>query len=227
MILEIDNREAEHRRESAYQFFTMKNYEVSVKQLPISDFLFDRKVAFEWKTPNDMINSIMDGRVFRQSKKMKQYPSSFIIVVGDVFQEIHDRYESPENPFYAKYRYNKMKGFTIRNYLGGLATLYENGNVIHVQNENQAFTIMDYLARNIIERNPEWKSVDKPVTKMTSSVATFLACIDGISIKKSVMIVNYLHLETLRDLLSVSYDDLVAIKGVGSKTAMKIMEEIG
>ena len=99
MELEIDVRESTSRKESAYQFFTEKSYGVGVKQIPIGDFLFDKKIVFEWKEPNDMINSIMDGRVFKQSKRMKQYPYNFVIVVGDVFQEIRDRYDSPQNPF--------------------------------------------------------------------------------------------------------------------------------
>ena len=226
MILEIDNREKESRREAAYQFFC-DDYDISITQLPIGDFLFDKKIVYEYKTANDMINSIMDGRIFRQSKRMQQYAHHFIIVVGNVFQEIRDRYESPENPFYAKYRYKKMKAFTINNYIGALATLYEHDKVIHVENEHQAFTLMGYLSRNILERNPDLKSVDKPVCKMTDSVSTFLACIDGISIKKAVLIRDALGLNNLRDLLDVSHKDLVSIKGVGSKTAAKIMEEIG
>lgn len=225
--LEIDVRESSVRKESAFQFFTGKSYDVSVKQIPIGDFLFDKKVVFEWKEPNDMINSIMDGRVFKQSKRMKQYPKSFVIVVGDVFQEIRDRYDSPQNPFYAKYHYKKVKPFTIQNYIGALATLYENGSVIHVENQHQAFTIMDYLARNILERNPELRAVDKPVCKMTDSVSTFLACINGISVKKAVLIRDALGLENLRDLLNVTHKDLVSIKGIGSKTAAVIISEIG
>lgn len=226
VTLEIDNREKESRRESAYQFFC-EDYDISVTQLPIGDFLFDKKIVYEYKTANDMINSIMDGRIFRQSKRMQQYPYHFVIVVGDVFQEIHDRYDSPENPFYAKYRYKKMKPFTINNYLGALATLYEHDKVIHVENEHQAFTLMGYLSRNILERNPDLRAVDKPVCKMVDSVSTFLACIDGISIKKAVLIRDALRLKSLRDLLNITHKDLVSIKGVGSKTAAKIMEEIG
>jgi len=224
--LEIDNREDERRRESAYQFFC-DDYDVSVKQLPIGDFLFDKKVVFEFKTANDMINSIMDSRIFRQSKRMQQYPHHFIVVVGNVFDEIHDRYSNYENPFFAKYRSKKMKPFTVNNYIGALATLYETDKVIHVENESQAFTIMNYLARNILTKNPDLKSVDKPVCKMTDSVSTFLACIDSISIKKAVLIRDALNLKNLRDLLGITYEDLVSIKGIGSKTALKILEEIG
>lgn len=227
MNLKIDNRESDRRKESAYQFFIQKGYDVSVKQLPIGDFIFDDKIVFEWKEPNDMINSIMDSRVFRQSRRMKQYPKSYVIVVGNVFQEIRDRYDSPQNPFYAKYKYGKVKPFTINHYIGALATLYEDGVVIHVENQHQAFTLMHYLSKNILQKNPELKGIDKPVCKMTDSVSTFLACIDSISIKKAVLIRDALDLKSLRDLLGITYEDLVSIKGIGSKTALKILEEIG
>ena len=227
MELEIDVREATSRKESAYQFFTGKSYDVSVKQLTIGDFIFDKKIVFEWKEPNDIINSIMDGRIFRQTKRMRQHPKSYVIIVGDVFQEIRSRYDSPENPLFWEYRSGKMKPFTVINYIGALATLYENDRVIHVENQHQAFTLMDYLVRNILQKNADMKSVDKPVCKMTDSVSTFLACIDGISIKKALLVKNSLGLECLRDLLDISYDDLTKIKGIGSKTARKIMEEIG
>lgn len=225
VTLEIDNREKESRKESAYQFF-VEDYDVSVVQLPVGDFLFDKKVVFEYKTANDMISSIMDGRIFRQSKRMQQYPFHFVIVVGNVFDEIHNRYNSPENPLYWKYRTGKVKPFTVKNYIGALATLYEHDKVIPVDNEHQAFTLMGYLSRNILERNPDLKGIDKPVCKMTDSVSTFLACIDGISIKKAVLIRDALNLQNLRDLLSITHKDLVSIKGIGSKTAAVIISEI-
>lgn len=224
--LKIDARESDSRKEGAYQFFSFKSYDVSVKQLPVADFVFDDKVVFEWKEPNDFIKSVMDGRVFRQSKKMQQYPFHFVIIVGSVPDEIRSRYSDYENPFYSKYRYGKVKGFTLKNYLGALASLFVNDKVIIVENESQAFTLMDFLVRQILEFNADVKSVDKPVTKMTDSVATFLACIDTISIKKAVLIRESLKLESLRDLLEVSYEDLTGIKGIGAKTARKIIEEI-
>lgn len=230
MNLEIDARESDRRKESAHQFFLSNGFDkenISVKQLPIGDFIFDKKVCFEYKTANDMINSIIDGRIFRQSKRMQQYPYHYIIVVGNVFEEINDRYSNYENPFFAKYRNNKIKPFTVRNYIGALATLFEDDKVISVENETQAFIIMMFLSRNILNKDKESKGIDKPVCKMTDSVSTFLACIDGISIKKALLVKNSLGLECLKDLLDISYDDLTKIKGIGSKTARKIMEEIG
>ena len=85
--LEIDFRESDARKEAAYQFF-VDDYDISVVQLPIGDFLFDKKVVFEYKTANDFISSVIDGRVFRQSKRMQQYPFHYVMMVGNVFDEI-------------------------------------------------------------------------------------------------------------------------------------------
>ena len=227
MKLEIDVRESDSRKENAYQFFVNENYDVSVKQLPVGDFVFDKKVVFEYKTANDLISSIIDGRVFRQSKRMQQYPYHYIIVVGNVFDEIKNRYSDYEHPLYWKYRKGKIKPFTINNYLGALARLFETDKVIHLENEQQAFTVMKYITTSVLTKDNKAKAIDKPVCKMTDAVGTFLSCIDGISIKKAVLIKNSLKLESLRDLLDVTHKDLVSIKGIGSKTARKIMEEIG
>ena len=179
MKLEIDVRESDSRKESAYRFFVGKNYDVEVRQLPIGDFIFDKKLVFEYKTANDMISSIMDGRVFKQSKRMRQYPFHYVIVVGNVFSEIKDRYSNYENPHYARYRKKGTKSFTVNNYLGALSKLYFRDNVIHVDNEHQAFTLMYYLAERMNKLDNSDK-VEKPVCKMTDAVATFLCCIDTI-----------------------------------------------
>lgn len=226
MELEIDIREKTSRKESAYQFFVNKDYDVSVRQLPVGDYIFDKKIVFEWKTASDMIQSIMDGRVFKQAKRMRQYPYSYIIVVGNVFEEIKARYSDWENPHYARYRKKGQKTFSVNNYIGGLASLYEQDKVIHVENEHQAFTIMYYMSQNILKKDKQAKAVDTPVCKMTDAVSTFLCCIDGVSVKTALLIKNHLKIETLQDLLNVTYRDLIDIKGIGKTTATKIMGEL-
>lgn len=226
MKLEIDIREKTSRKESAYQFFINKDYDVSVRQLAVGDYVFDKKIAFEWKTASDMIQSIMDGRVFKQAKRMRQYPYSYIIVVGNVFEEIKARYSDWENPHYARYRKKGQKTFSVNNYIGGLASLYEQDKVIHVENEHQAFTLMYYMSQNILKKDKQAKAVDTPVCKMTDAVSTFLCCIDGVSVKTALLIKNHLKIETLQDLLNISYKDLIGIKGVGKVTAEKVMGEL-
>lgn len=220
--LNIDNRESNSRIHSASQFFS-DNYSIETGSYPVGDFIFDNKVCFEYKTANDIISSIIDGRVFRQVERMKQYPFSFVIVVGNVAKTINERNESYWN------RKNQVKQFTVRNYLGALARLQIESKVIHVDNNQQAWTIMDFIVKKLLNANPNVRGVDRPKATLSDPIATFLSCIyindsQRLGIKTAVMIREYLHLESLKDLLDIEYEDLIKVKGVGVKTAKKIME---
>lgn len=220
--LNIDNRESNTRIHSASQFF-QENYSIETGSYPVGDFIFDNKVCFEYKTANDIISSIIDGRVFRQVERMKQYPFSFVIVVGNVSKTINERNENYWN------RKNQVKQFTVRNYLGALARLQIESKVIHVDNNQQAWTIMDFIVKKLLNDNPNIRGVDRPKATLSDPIATFLSCIyindsQRLGIKTAVMIREYLHLESLKDLLDIEYEDLIKVKGVGVKTAKKIME---
>lgn len=222
MKLQIDNRESNKRISSACQFFD-DSYDIEVGSYPVGDFIFDDKVVFEYKTAPDIVSSIIDGRVFRQVERMKQYPFHYVIVVGNVADHINERNANYWN------RRNQVKQFTVRNYLGALARLQIESRVIHVDNNQQAWTIMDFLVKKLLSENPNVRGVDRPKATLSDPIATFLSCIyindsQRLGIKQAVMIREYLHLESLSDLLDVTYEDLVKVKGVGSKTAKKIVE---
>ena len=237
MNIQIDDREDNRRIASAVKFFTFQEYvkgtnayhgnlnHISVEKLPIGDYIFDKKVAFEYKTPSDAINSIMDGRLFKQAEQMNQYPFSFVIIVGNVAEEINRRNE----PKYYN-RYNKLRSFTLKNYLGALARLYTYTKVIHVDNNQQAWILMGFLVSKLLE-DKSVKPLDKPSFKLTDPIASFLGLIyvsdkQRVTSKQAVLIREHLHLKTLQDLCNVEYEDLVGIKGIGSKTARAVMEAI-
>lgn len=222
MKLQIDNRESKSRINSAIQYFSDK-YKIETDNYPVGDFIFDEKVCFEYKTANDMISSVIDNRVFRQAERMKQYPFSYIIIVGNVANAINERNASYWN------RKNQIRQFTVKNYLGSLARLNIDSHVIHVDNNAQCWILMDFLVKKLLNNNPNIRGVDRPKATLSDPIATFLSCIyindsQRLGIKTAVMIREYLHLESLKDLLDVTYDDLIKVNGVGVKTAKKIME---
>ena len=121
-----------------------------------------------------------------------------------------------------------MRTFTLKNYLGALARLYTYTTVIHLDNQQQFWILADYLVNKLLEEN-DVKPLDKPSFRLTDPIASFLGCIyvnqnQRVSSKQAVLIREHLHLETLSDLLNVTYEDLIGVKGIGSKTARKIME---
>lgn len=230
----IDNRESRNRINSALNHFIGhtqmrdgkyigKGNVAKIDTLPVGDFIFDNKVVFEYKTASDIISSIIDGRVFRQVEKMKQYPFSYVVIVGNVAETINERNANYWN------RKNQVRQFTVRNYLGALARLQVETKVIYVDNNQQCWTVMEYIVQKLLDENPNVRGVDKPKVTLSDPIATFLSCIyindnSRLGIKTAVMIREYLHLESLSDLLEVEYEDLIKVKGVGVKTAKKIME---
>lgn len=229
----IDDREDTRRIEEAFQYFNNVkkiSYDAQVHHLKVGDFIFDDSLVFEYKTASDMINSIKNKRIFKQAKRMQQYPYHYIVVVGNVFREIKERYEGVNIPYFSRYHGNKKRyryNFTENNYLGAVARLCESTNVIHVDNNTQCFTLMSYLADNILHSNKKIKGVDKPVVKLDNPVATFLCCMDDINEHKAGLITTELGLTCLDDLLSVEFKDLTQIKGIGAKTAQIVIDNIG
>lgn len=237
MKIRVDNREHEKRIKSCVKFFTKKGYDptkkqydgqgntLTVEKLTVGDYVFDDKVCFEYKTAKDLIGSIIKSRVFKQSRNMQQYPFSYVIIVGNVPKEINSRNER---------RYWNQKGnlktFTVKQYLGAVARLSVDGKVLHCDNQQQAFYLMQSVAEKCLE-DSSVKGVDKPSFKLTNPVASFLGCIyvndtSRLSMKQAVLIREHCHLESLEDLLNLEYEDLIQINGIGKKTAEAVIGAI-
>ncbi len=59
---------------------------VTVKQLPLADYIISDRVAVERKSAEDFIQSIIDGRLFDQVKRLSEhYARPILIVEGDLF----------------------------------------------------------------------------------------------------------------------------------------------
>lgn len=237
MKIKVDNREDARRIKSCVKFYTQKKYEptkksysgggnsLEIDQLIVGDYIFDNKVVFEYKTANDFIGSVINGRVFKQSRNMQQYPFSYVVIVGDVAKEINSR---NEKRYWNKY--GKLKSFTVKQYLGAVARLSVDGKVIHCSNQQQAFYLMQSIAEKCLE-DTTVKAVDKPSFKLTDPIASFLGCIyvnnnSRLPMKQAILIREHCHLESLEDLLRVEYEDLIKIKGIGKKTAEAVIEAI-
>lgn len=237
MNIKIDNREDKKRIKSCVKYFTGENYKAkknsyngkgniaTVGTMTVGDYIFDDKVCFEYKRADDFIGSVMSGRVFKQSRNMQQYPFSYVIIVGNVAKEINTRNERK----YWNGR-GKLKSFTVKQYLGAVARLSVDGKVLHVDNQQQGWILMESLASKCLE-DASVKGIDKPSFKLTDPIASFLGCIyvndtSRLAMNQAVLIREHLHLETLTDLMNVTYDDLIGIKGIGEVTATAVIKAL-
>lgn len=225
MIVRIDEREKKSRIESAEKFFQKMGYSTNVEILTVGDYVFDDRICFEYKTASDMIGSIKDGRVFRQARNMAQYDHSFVIVVGSVAKQINN---DNKRAYWMK---NKSKGgFNVKAWLGAYARLETYSDVLVVENQNQAWILMDYLVSKILEDNVDIKMIDRPQSGLVNPVASYLSCIyvsDGkrLPVKSALKIVDFLE-KSNKSLLDLEKGDLLEISGIGHKTAEAVLDAI-
>ncbi len=220
----IDNREKKSRIESAEKFFKKMGYKPVVETLPVGDYVFHDRICFEYKTPSDMIGSIKDGRIFRQARNMLQYEYSFIIVAGSVPKQINKDNKSA-------YWYNGNQSFTVKAYIGAVARLETYSRVLVVDNQKQAFQLMDALVSKIFMDNVDVKMIDRPQSGLYNPIASYLSCIyindtQRLSAKAALKICDYLKENQLK-LLDLEINDLMSIDGIGKKTAQAVFDAIG
>jgi len=226
MIVRIDNRESQSRIKSAEKFFKKMGYRPVVEQLSVGDYVFHDRICFEFKTASDMIGSIKDGRIFRQARNMLQYEYSFIIVVGSVPKQIN---KDNKNAYW--YRNENQNRFTVKSYIGAVARLETYSDVLVVDNQQQAFQLMDALVSKIFKDNVDVKMIDRPQSGLYNPVASYLSCIyindsQRLSAKAALKICEFLE-ENQMKLLDLEVSDLMSIDGIGKKTAQAVFDAIG
>ena len=86
IVIYVDNREAD----SKVVAILKKKCKLKQKRLDIADYLLSKRVGCERKTSEDFLQSIVDGRLFKQLKGLKTYPKPLLIIEGDVMESDRD-----------------------------------------------------------------------------------------------------------------------------------------
>ena len=213
MMVRIDNHERK-RINKATKFYEEKDCTVSVEQLETGDFVFEDKVAFEYKTYGDMFSSIMDGRVFDEAQRqIEKYPYHFVIIVGND--------KARQDALYKLYRM-KVR-FKIKQYYGAVARLNTYTNVIFAPNTMKAFKIMLCQTEKCLDSKPIMRSLKKKDDNVAVNILMFLP---GIKYQRAKLICDTLNLNTVEDLVNLKKEDLLKVNGVGDKIADSILSNL-
>lgn len=216
MKIKIDSKE-KGRVNSSKKFYADKGHDVSVESLEIGDYIFDDRVVFEYKRLDDFISSVSEGRVFNQAiSQFENFPFHYVIIeVSD--KKLNDK---------LKELYFKRKVvFSKKQYVGAIASLNSFTTVIFAPTERKCFELMETQASKCLES----KYLVKKHPKSTGNIAfkVLCYCVDNVGKKRAELIVDELDLVSYRDVLNISYDDLINIRGIGDKTASEIVLELG
>ena len=78
MNIKLDSRESQETKDVLNIFLDCEE-----QMLDVGDIIFSDEICFEHKTPQDLISSVFDGRLFRQIDEMQNnYEHSFVLVSG-------------------------------------------------------------------------------------------------------------------------------------------------
>lgn len=217
MKIQIDAKE-QSRIKPALDHY--KKHNPTVEDLEIGDYIFNDEVVFEYKTFEDFLDSIVDKRVFNQSMNQREaFPYHFVIIeLGKTFHLA----KSLQQYYYSS---NKEKSVAKKKYYGTISRLNTYTTVLPVCGDKyDCFRVMFNQAEKCLD---EKILVKYPEVKTGNTALNFLCNnIRGVGVTTAENITNDLKLETLEDLLSLSYDGLVSVDGIGDKTAVNILNKI-
>lgn len=216
--VKIDSREQD-RIKSATEYYKSQGLKVEIAELPIGDYIFTdgtEEVVFEFKTVEDFVSSIQNGKIFNQAiNQAENYNYHFVMIYGDD----HSRAK-------ALAMSKHYQPVTYYGYLGAIASLNRYTTVIESYSPaiNEAYYRMLINAKKSLQNKPIVKKFEK---KHKNNAFNFLCyAIYGINYKKAKAIIDTYDLKNLSDLQNLTIEKLVKVDGIGEKNAIKIMEAI-
>ena len=216
MIVQISDKE-QTRIKQAEKYFQSLGLETEVTNLQYGDYIFNEKVAFEYKTMADFIASIQDNRVFNEAiNQTENFDWHYVLIHGNE----HERTKCIS----MTQHYIPVNLFQFH---GAIASINRYSTVIECYTPyiNEAFYKMYIQAKKDLSDKPIVKKFPK---KHKNPAFNFL-CHDvyGINYKKAQNIVDTYDLHSLADLMNLTMEDLTNIEGISEKTADNILSAIG
>ncbi|WP_456330323.1 ERCC4 domain-containing protein [Archaeoglobus sp.] len=182
--------------------------DVYVRRLELGDYLVKHsvyEVLVERKDVNDFINSIVDGRLFRQCHFISaRYPLSILAVVGDLDEALENRNISRSAVIGA------IVSIAIKNVQGQIVPLI-------FKNEDDFCLALKSIDARISDGDlkilPRLKSHENPKIAM-------LTAIPGIGVKKAEKLLE--HFGSIQRIANASISELKRVEGIGEKKAREI-----
>ncbi len=181
--------------------------DVVVKQLPVGDYILSDRVVIERKSYKDLVDSIIDGRLFSQAKELSETFSRPIIVVEgrNGGRSIHPN--------------------AIRGAIASLSVDY-GIPVVFTEGAEDTYNFIKIVAkREQIERNrlPRIRGEKKILTKPEMQLF-IVESLPGVGPKLARELLR--HFKTVERVFTASERELATVEGVGEKRAKEIREVI-
>lgn len=215
MKVQISDKE-QNRIKQAESYFQSLGCETEITNLKYGDYIFNNKVAIEYKTMADFIASIQDNRVFNEAiNQAENYDWHYVLIHGNE----HDRSKC----IAMSRNYIPVDLFQFH---GAIASINRYSTVIECYSPfiNEAFYKMYIQAKKDLSSKPIVKKFPR---KDKNPCFNWLCyCVYGINSITAEKIVKTYNLQNKRDLDRLTIEQLTEIEGIGKITARKIIESI-
>ena len=185
---------------------------VRVERLDVADYMVGRSYGVERKTPHDLINSIIDRRLFEQARYMSRaFERSVVVVEGDLGAAL------------------AVRDVRAAQVYGALAALVDMGlSVMFTRSYVETALLIYSLWRRAAAGGREryLPPVKLRVVKYNKGVAVaqlnLVASLPGINVELAHRILS--HFKTPRRFFKASSAELRRVPGLGDKRVRKIIE---
>lgn len=175
---------------------------VNERPLEVADFITSDRVGIERKTHSDFISSIIDGRIFEQSKNLKDnFEKSIIVVEGNSDRFINE---------------NALKGAIA-------SLLVDFGmSIVHTKNPFDTAKIIFWIAKKEQEENKKTISfkVGKKPKEMKRLQEEIVSGLPGVSSVISKRLLE--HFGAVEKIFRADEKELRKVKGIGKKLSARI-----
>ncbi|NPA75689.1 MAG: DEAD/DEAH box helicase [Euryarchaeota archaeon] len=202
-IIYVDTRE--FRSEVVKQL--ADEFRIVPVQMSVGDYIISEEVAIERKTTNDFLESLRDGRLFTQLKKLKnEYQKPVIIIEGDTLFS---------------------RGFHENAIYGALASVVMDFSVPVIFTKNAKETAKLIAAmRQRTGKGYREIPVRKNITTMSDEERQrfIVESLPNVSATLSKRLLE--HFGSVRNVIDAEVGELINVRGIGRKTAEEIHEII-
>ncbi len=184
---------------------------IDLKALPIGDFLCSSRAAVEVKRPSDFISSIIDGRLLRQLKELKEnFERPVIIIEGTGEQDL--------------YSIRNVHPNAIRGMLATIAVSY-CVPIIYSKNPKDTAGILLAIAKRESEANAPEPSLhnQKPAT-LKEKQEYVIASLPGVEIKLARALLE--KFGSVAEVMNATEEQLQKVELIGPKKAAEIKKVI-
>ncbi|MFO7991877.1 MAG: DEAD/DEAH box helicase [Thermoplasmata archaeon] len=201
----IDVREQNSR---VVRELARKDIKISTSQLSVGDYIISEETAVERKSVDDFLESLMDGRLFTQAKKISQnYQHPVIILEGT---GLHERRNISDKAIY-----------------GALASLAVDFNIPVITSKDEEETaslITSMLMRKERKKGSYSLRKDKSTFSDRDTKKFILEGLPNVSGTLAERLLE--HFGSVRAVFQATEEELKDVKGIGQSTAERIIKII-